>query len=91
MFSLISISKSGEIKNRIGSVILIRPIDYAESPCSTGKETVSRIIIIEVIRKQLSNDNRQLQTAYICFSPTRRVSLLITQCTSVRKSKSAIK
>ena len=53
MFSLISISKSGEFKNRIGSAILIRPIDYAESPCSTGKETVSRIILIEVISKSI--------------------------------------
>ena len=57
MFSLISISKSGEFKNRIGSVILIRPIDHAESPCSTGKETVGRIIIIEVISKSI----KQLQ------------------------------
>ena len=53
MFSLISISKSGEFKNRIGSVILIRLIDYAELPCSTGKETVSRIIIIEVVSKSI--------------------------------------
>ena len=53
MFSLISISKSGEFKNRIGSVILIRPIDYAESSCSTGKETVGRTIIIEVISKSI--------------------------------------
>ena len=53
MFSLISISKSGEFKNRIGSVILIRRKDYAESRCSTGKETVSRIIVSEVISKSI--------------------------------------
>ena len=38
-------------KYRIGTAIL--HIDYAESPCYTGKETTSRIIVIEEISKSI--------------------------------------